>query len=97
MDFLYDLMGGTYDGTIRKMGNKATPVQSILWADVDGLDALRELVRLCSMHKSVVSAKESEGGPPDMVLRPLKRRATEEDLHEIRAEEIKKERSDTWK
>ena len=64
---------------------------------MDGLDAVREIVRLCAMHKSVVSAKDSEGGPPEAMLRSLKRKSTEEEVDAGRAEEIQKERHEAWK
>ena len=53
------------------------PLQAI----VDGLDAVRELVRLLSTHKLAVPAKDSEGCPPEVLLRSHPR----------------KERNEAWK
>jgi hypothetical protein len=75
VDLLYDLVGETYDAAMKNIGQN-TPLPAIVWAEVDGLDAVGELVRLLSMHKAVVPAKDSEGWPPEVVLRsqPRKKR-----------------------
>jgi hypothetical protein len=53
---------------MENIGQK-TPLPAFVWAEVDGLDAVGELVRLLSMHKAVVPAKDSEGCPPEVLLR----------------------------
>ena len=98
VDLLVDIMGGVYDTNIKKFAVATKPIHTLVWSEAEGSDALRELIRLLSVHKTVVSAKDCEGGPPEASGRVLKRYKSEaEEESDSRAEEIKRERSEAWK
>ena len=96
IDFLYTMMSGHFDIAISQAIklNKGE-IKGILWAEVDGLTAMRDIYRLLNMHKAVVCTGTSI--PPEVGRRTLQRYNSESQNDPEQQVEQQRERAEAWK
>ena len=93
LDFCFDLLAMHFDsimGDAIKAAGGA--MKDVLWAELKGLEDLREIFRLLQLHKTAMELQQSQ---PPPATRNLNRLAS--DTTDPQADEKRKERQEAWK
>ena len=93
IDFCFDLLGMRFDSIMGECMKAASGVmKDVNWAELKGLEALREIFRLLQLHKTAMELQQSQ---PPPATRNLNRLAS--DAADPQADEKRKERQEAWK
>ena len=102
MEFCYDLLSGVLDPAIMEVmkvgGKDPIRIDGCDWLQAKNLAALREIYRLLNQHRQIVNLDSTkQDSMPALGAKTLKRYTSESGADELRAQELRKERSEAWR